>query len=209
MDISTIPEWLGTGIVSGVSAVVGFIAKSIIDKRRSQKAKLLQSLNRLKELSGLLNQSRGIFVDQNKLVRRLHTILENRIGAEFVTGLGFDEDFYVSYEKFTPEEHELHSFIRSITMNSLRIVNERTKEWLNAASEFKTYNGTNEPRKKLSDALQKLDRHLSLWHDNYKSSIENDEKRALVYLGDEKKKGEKFPHGIEQVVSAVIEELAA
>ena len=96
MDISTIPEWLGTGIVSGVSAVVGFIAKSIIDKRRSLKAKLLQSLNRLKELSGLLNQSRGIFVDQNKLVRRLHTILKYRIGAEFVTGLGFDEDFYVS-----------------------------------------------------------------------------------------------------------------
>jgi hypothetical protein len=160
----------------------------------------------LKRLAGLLQQSASIYVDQNSLVRRLWNELFERLGPCIETGSGYDEDFYAAYDQFTPAERELHSIIRGTTLNSLYTVNEQIAQWASEDFEFKVYFGPDKHLSELSDKLRRLERHLALWQDKYKSVLVNDPKRSLVYLGDEKGHGEPFPRGIEQLVQAAIDQ---
>ena len=204
MDLLAIPDWLGTAVTGTVAAVIGFLAKAEIDRRRQLRARESELRERLKRLASLLHHSASVFTDQNKLVRRLSSQLAERLGSALDTGRGFDEDFFVAYELFTTDDRELHSIIRGITMNSLRSVNDQLSQWLSGDTDFKTYVGADAHRAELKLFLQRLERHLSRWHDKYMSILVEDSKRSLVYLGDEKEQGEPFPTGIEQVVERSI-----
>jgi len=209
MDITAVPPWLGTAIAGGIAAVIGFAGKAIIESRKQVAAKKEESLQRLKRLAALLQQSQSIFVDQNNLVRRLNAQIVARLGNNIEMARGFDETFYSSYDKLIPDERELLSIIRGTTMNSLRTVNEHLAVWLSDDSSFKLYDGPDEHLSELAIKLKILDRHLALWHDKYKSVLLPDPKRSLVYLGDEKAQGVPFPHGIEEVVQSAISKCSA
>jgi len=209
MDLSAIPDWLGTAVLGGLAAAVGFFAKAHIERKKEIHTKRTASLERLKRLAALLQQSESIYMDQNNLVCRLWNELSGRLGSTFKTGLGYDEDFYVAYDQLTSAERELHSIIRGTTMNSLRTVNEQLTQWLSEDLEFKVYAGPDPRVSELKEMLQMLERHLALWHDKYRCVLIVESKRSLVYLGDEKKHGKPFPHGIEKVVQDVIDKFSA
>lgn len=206
MDISTIPDWIGTAIVGVITGIIGYLFKSYLDQRKRNKEKKQEEEQRLLQLRGLFQQTGSLFEDQSKLVRRLWVLIGKRVGPNFQTGLGFDEDLYRAYDTFTEEESELHSIIRSTTTNSQRLANERVSEWLTTDNTYKMYKEEVPERVELAQKLLKLERHLSLWHDKCKSVL-HDPKRSLVYLGDEKKHGEPFPSGIEDTLDKVIEGL--
>ena len=91
MDITAVPPWLGTAIAGGIAAVLGFAGKAIIESRKQVAAKKEESLQRLKRLAALLQQSQSIFVDQNNLVRRLNAQIVARLGNNIEMARGFDE----------------------------------------------------------------------------------------------------------------------
>lgn len=208
MELSAIPDWLGTAVFGSVAAAVGFFAKSYFEERKERRARKLTSLEQLRRLAALLQQSDNVFTDQNKLVRRLWRDLSTRLGSDIETGRGFDEDFFSAYDRLTVEEKELHAIIRGMTMNSLRTVNTQLAQWLSEDLEFKLYSGTDTVFSDLKGMLQRLERHISAWHDKYASVLAGDLKRSLVYLGDEKEHGEPFPQGIERVVERAIQQLS-
>lgn len=209
MDLPAIPDWLGTAIVGTAAGGIGYLAKGRIEHRKELRARKSASLERLKRLAALLQQSDSVFVDQNNMVRRLWGELSTRLGKGVQTGRGFDEDFFVAYDRFTPEERELHAIIRGMTMNSMRTVNEQLAEWLSEDLEFKVYAGPDGRLSDLKSMLQELDRHLGIWHAKYAGVLAGDQKRSLVYVGDEKGHGVAFPHGIEKVVQGAIDEFPA
>ena len=63
----------------------------------------------------------------------------------------------------------------------------------------------------LSEELEKLRQHLSLWFEKYEALFAPDERRTLVHLADESDHGGdeyRFPAGVESAVTAAIEAAA-
>ena len=194
------PEWLLRALISALFAAVGFFGRDIYMRSKQQGIDKAAELDRLKELSSLLDESYVIFVSQNNQVKRLRNMLLQNHGEKVPVDLSYDDIFYKMYDDFTQEEAELQSIIRSTTINSQRRVNQAMSKWLENDKSFK--NSTQ--HKQLAEMLNALGLHLNQWHDKYEAMIPNDKRRSLVYLADEDKHGIRFPQGIEKVVSEII-----
>lgn len=208
MDLTTLPDWFSSILVGTIFAALGYFAKGALDERKRRSEKRVESLQRLKRLDELLRLSGQVYKDQNAMARRLWGKLSERIGPSLDAKLGFDEVFHQAFEQMTPDERELHGMIRGTSKNSLRQANEMMQQWLTEDSEFKRYDGVDDSLKLLAPWLRHLEQHLALWHDKLQGVLLEDPKRSLVYLGDEKRHGKEFPHGIEAVVQTAIKGFA-
>src|SRR5205823_2946483 len=110
--------------------VAGYFGKALHDQIKAKRKAKRSSKSEMEKLSALLVESGSLFRDQNYKARRLMKRLEDRLGDEVPGELGFDETFYRLYSRLEPEEREIHSLIRSTTINSLRRVNSSMSEWL-------------------------------------------------------------------------------
>jgi hypothetical protein len=81
----------------------------------------------------------------------------------------------------------------------LRNINRLEKDWLDSHENriFREF-------PELGEWLERLNDHLLAWEALYQATVAKDERRALVYLGDEYKWGQRFPTGIEEVVNRTI-----
>jgi hypothetical protein len=111
-----------------------------------------------------------------------------------------------SYYEFYPHEMELHNFIRSITINTIRPVNKALLQWLKNDTYFKGQSNRKDIYGKLAEDLANLEAHLLQWPAKYEVWVPNNPQHVVVYMADEKDYGVPFPQGLENVVAEVLKE---
>jgi hypothetical protein len=203
---SKMPHWLGTAIVGGVSAAIGFLAKELWrywkKHRESEQARRL----RLEQLDGLLDESGSLFRSQRAQARRLFESIERYHISAVKPGLSLDQVFSLAFSQFSPEEAQLHAIIRGVTATSLRRINVEMAHWLKGDNWFKRAHHSPQ-LDRLSKELRQLELHLNEWHAKFSSVFEDDKTLALNYLADEQKHGTGFPIGIEKVVQEALKDI--
>ncbi|WP_128546558.1 hypothetical protein [Larkinella soli] len=200
MDVlNSIPDWLANAFF----AFLGFFGKLLFDNFKAQRKNRKDVFDEMYKLKTLLSESESIFHDQNYKAKQLMKLLTSRIPQETPNSLGFDETFHRLYEKFTPEERELFSLIRSTTMNSLKRVNEEMMVWLKKNEIYKLNNLSDSKWAILEAQLNLLRTHLNQWHDKFNAFM-NDERRCLVYMADEKRQGIRFPQELEPALDQIL-----
>lgn len=200
------PNWLGIALFGVFSAVFGYFGRWGINALKVRSAAKKNEVLELYRLLDLLGESRNIFISQNYQARSLTELLKRNHPIDVLSGKGFDEMFYQVYDKFTPEEKELFSLIRSTTMHSMRQINKRLQDWIARNRHFRRDNPQDELCGRLAKELQMLGLHLNQWHDKYDVWIPQSKKRSLVYLADEKEQGVAFPNNLASTVTEIINE---
>jgi hypothetical protein len=203
-------SWMSEAIGTGITAIAGFFAKHIWDYYSNRKQLTYDRIRKIEDLKGLLEESRNLYVMQNKLLVRLVSEMSQRIDVMHPSIQGYESFLTEYYDHMIEHEKDTHSIIRGTTMNSIQIVNGEMLTWLKADKEFKI-NSVKQLRAsdlggEFASKLNKLELHLNLWRDKYNVWMEN-EKHCVVYLDDEEKHGEGFPRGIEDMVDEVLAEL--
>ena len=190
-------------IITLMGGVLGYAGKSFLDFRRKRRLATRSTVAKLLQLFALLEEGRSIFLDQNFKVRRLMQLLRERLPKSQFSHAGFDETFFRLYPELTDEEREVHSLIRSTTLNSMRRVNLVLRRWLDRNTEITRRDQSDPDRAALAEQLMTLRLHLIQWHDKFEASM-NDERHSLVYLADEKKQGQGFPKDLEGALARVL-----
>lgn len=167
-----------------------------------------QALDKLLDLRKLLNLSWDTFLSHNEQRNKLHRTIYQNHADQIPTYKGYDDLFNKIYDTMNDEERELFDYIRGVTKSSIRHFNKRLLEWVE----------NNDPRKFIPDPspaidafesdLHWLELHLNLWFAKYENVFLTDPKRSLVYLGDEKGHGKKFPPTLNNSLDAIIAELS-
>ena len=216
--INSLPEWLWIIIVGAIFSTLGFLGKSLydaVDKKRAEKKavsekeklRVQEAVSQLEQLQDLLDESRAIFVSQNYQRNRLASLLGQRCGDDMPLHLGYDEAFYQMYDRMEREERELFEIIRGLTMHSMYRVNERLGRWTKNKTARQLADKSTPTIEQLDNQLVQLKTHLSHWFAKYNSVFAKDERRSLVYLGDEKDQGIEFPAGLSGALKRTLEEL--
>ena len=217
--LNSIPEWLGGAVIGAIVAALGFLGKRLydaIEKTRTERKNAVEreklrrgeAIAQLEQLQALLDESWSIFTSQNYQRNRLASLLQERYGDKVPLQLGYDEAFYQMYGQMKPEERELFQIIRGLTMHSMYRVNERLRQWTDNNKTAGQLVGELTPAiQQLDSQLLQLKAHLSHWFAKYNTVFAKDERRSLVYLGDEKAQGVEFPAGLESALDKALEEL--
>jgi hypothetical protein len=203
-------KWLALALPIVLTAIIGAIGwfwKTTYDWREQRRQLRAERIASLQQLSTLLDTSRRVFEIQAKQRNRLLELLNKNHPDKVDTSAGYDAVFEKLYDEFTPEEKELHGVIRAMTVNAMRKINLDISDWLKGDDSFKTRAVSLTKQDDLSGQLRKLELHLALWHAKYQYWIPENLKHALVYLGDEKEHGIKFPTEVEEVVDEAIQDL--
>ncbi|AMY08624.1 hypothetical protein LuPra_01828 [Luteitalea pratensis] len=208
-DINTLPEWFGAAVIGGVIAALGYLAKLGVEAWEAWRHRRAERLRQLLELASLLHASYEAFHVQAQLVERLERMLSKTHPDVGPDQSGFERHFTDAFDNFTPDESDLHGFIRSMTKHSIRPLYQAMTEWLHADFTYRTARGADGRRGRLASKLNQLDTHLRLWHAKYEAWIPGHPQHALVYLADEEQHGVGFPRGLDQVVDEVLRELDA
>lgn len=201
-------SWISEAIGNGIVAIAGFFAKYFWDYYSNRRQLNQERVKKLENLKGLLEESRNLYVMQNKLLKRLCNEVCERIKCDAsFNSMGYEYFLSQNYHLLTEDELDTHSIIRGTTMNSIQIVNGEMLKWVKTDTEFKI-NSVKQLRasefgEEFAAKLRKLELHLNLWTDKYNVWMEN-EKHCVVYLDDEEKHGEGFPRGIEDMVNEAL-----
>ena len=196
-------DWLSKTLWGAVIAALGYVGKLVSDSWLERQRSKRERRTHLIELQSLLRATKVSFVVQNQHARRLKSMLqEHTPGLD--TGGGYDRAFAESWSAMVPKEKELHSLIRSITVNSLRPGNSALTAWLSRDSYFKAQYGKRNALGALADKLAELQTHLILWHAKYEMWIPDHPEHSLVYLADEEDHGIGFPGDLDPTVAKVL-----
>lgn len=203
-DLAVVPEWVGTAVLGAVVAGVAYVGRQIVDLYLGRRAASRLRRSKLIRLLSLIRAGDTAFLVQVKSRNHLSRLVSSqapRAGGEVV---GFDQLFRNAFPTMSPEERELHTVIRSITVHTLKPLNDAILEWLAEDVDHKVYDGRDAGRRALAAYLGELEAHLILWRAKYEAWIPENEDRALVYLADEKEHGIEFPKGGVALLSTVL-----
>jgi len=117
---------------------------------------------------------------------------------------GYERLFTAAFPSMTDGERELHAIIRTITVNTLRPLNESLLKRLREDTYFKARTWGSGPSFLVARRLADLEAHLLLWHAKYAIWIPDNPAHSLVYLADEEEHGVGFPAGIERDVEQLL-----
>ena len=199
-----IPDWLGTALVGAVLAALGYVFKLFIELYQSFQERQRTKRARLIELQSLLRATNVAFTIQKKhAINLTHWIKTNR--PEVLQKLtGYEGIIAGAFNHLNPEGKELHSIIRSITVNALYPANKAVLEWLRDDTVFKATKSKDPVFSKLAAELATMDSHLALWMAKYEAWIPLHPEHALVYMADEEDHGLGFPKGIDKLVEGAV-----
>lgn len=199
-----IPDWFSTAVLGAIIAAFGYVAKLLLEWLGEVQNRSRTRRARLAELYSLLRAGKVAYDIQCERRNELEALIAKR-DPEFLSSLiGYERRFAAAYQNMTDEEKELHSIIRTITMNTLRPLNESLSEWLRADAYFKAKTWGSGLKVNVAQKLAILEVHLLLWHAKFTVWIPEKENHALVYLADEEKHGVGFPRGIEDDVQKLL-----
>lgn len=183
------------------------MGKEILQSVREWRADQEQSRARLHQLQALLHASHIAFDVQNERAQRLAQRLRSHHADELVDEPGFERLFTAFYDRFDPDERDLHDVVRAYTEHGLRPLNAAMLTWLRNDVEHRTIRGKTGDERELSALLNRLDAHLLLWLAKYEAWIPTRPDHALVYMADEEDHGLDFPKGIEATLAKVLSRL--
>jgi hypothetical protein len=204
-NIASVPEWMGTAILTALVAVLGYFGKTIAEwtarvlaNRRALKA-------RLAELLALIRAGDAAFAVQTGVRDKLKKMIIERDPSFESKAESFDHLFATALPSLTPEERELFDVIRAYTVYTIKPLNDALLAWLSQDAEFKIGPAGKSPRAKLAAFLADLEAHLLLWRAKYNAWIPDHPERALVYLADESRHGTPFPKKGASLVLSVLQ----
>jgi hypothetical protein len=193
------------GVVAGaVVAALGYVGKLAVESWREWRQDRAERLARLLQLQALLRAGRTAFQVQRELAGRLEAQLRHKYPNDLPDEPGFERMFTHLYDRFEPEQAELHSVIRAYTEHALYPTNRAIADWLRADVDYRTSRGTSQPEVRLAKLLNELDCHLTLWLAKHDGWLPDRPDHALVYLVDEERHGLGFPTEIDQAVEDVL-----
>jgi hypothetical protein len=196
-DISSLPAWLGAGVLSAGVAAAAYVVKAILDFVSSIRERDRQRRSALVQFSSLLRSSKAAFEIQQKHVRDLCQLVEKRTSDRSYDECGYEEFIAKAYSSMTAEEKELHGIIRGLTEHMKRPVNLAMLKWIQDDNFFKSRAGNN-LEGQFAKSLGQLEIHLMMWNAKYEVWIPHQLSHALVYLDDEHQHGIAFPKIIDQ-----------
>jgi hypothetical protein len=194
-DLNTVPEWVGTGLLAALLAVLGYIAKQLADWVTGLRTAERARRARLAELLALVRAGDVAFQIQGENRDRLVRLIQARNPSLLEHAEGFDHALAIAYPAMSPEERDLHAIIRAITVHTLRPLNDGILAWLKVDTDFRVRPPGQSARAQLARYLTDLEVHLLLWRAKFEAWIPDHPERALVYLADEKRHGIGFPNG--------------
>ena len=119
--------------------------------------------------------------------------------------IGYERQFSIAYSKMTEDERELHTIIRSYTMNTFAPLNKQLLEWLRSDTYFKGMPWRKGAYSVVAKRLTELEAHLLLWEAKYTVWIPDYPEHSLVYLADEEEHGIGFPKNIKEDVANLLQ----
>ncbi|MCL4250131.1 MAG: hypothetical protein KJ065_18430 [Anaerolineae bacterium] len=211
--LSGIPEWLGVILVTTLFGTIGVWYKNRRDTREKHKEEISRHhhtmITKLEQFYRHLGVSNAVFDSQRSLRSRLADSLAKRFSTEYLRLIqsGYDELFSHLHDQMSPEELEIFSVMRAQTMGAMRQANKQLLEWLDSNSEALDFvQARTSPSHKLEQEILQLHTHLLEWFSKYDTLFLKDERRCLVYMGDQKAHGTEFPKGIERTLRQFIDE---
>jgi hypothetical protein len=202
--MSDLTTKLGAGaLIAGMGYVAKLLLREWFAWRRRRERKHAQLL----QLSSLLKATAYAYSEQVRQREKLYGLLsaKNPVATNALGADGYEQLFSTLFKTFVPEELELHTLVRGLTIHALRPSNLAMSKWLALDTAFRTHRGEGR-RGQLAAQLNVLANHLLSWNAKYEMWIPNNPEHALVYLADEKAHGVGFPNGIEDVVNEVLSE---
>lgn len=199
-----IPEWIGTAVVGAIVATLGYVGKLLVELFQAHRDKQRLRRSKLIELQSLLKANEVAFLIQNGHAQTLTRWIETNYPDVSQKLMGYEDKISGAYIHLNKQEKELHSLIRSITINALLPTNKAILEWLRTDNFFRANKSTKQTLVDLSKMLATLDAHLILWLAKYEALIPSYPEHALVYMADERKHGLGFPTGIDALVNEAV-----
>lgn len=192
-------------IVAGaVLAATGYVGKILLELIGDVLERAHHRRSQLVQLLSLLRAGRVAFPVQLEKREQLRELIKDRDPTLASSEIGFDRLFSIEYPRMTTDELELHSILRSITMYTIKPLNDSLVSWLNQDEFFKSKTSGHGLEAQLAEELADLEAHLLLWQAKFQVWMPDDPSRVFVYLADEEKHGVAFPKNIEGTVSKLL-----
>lgn len=166
-----------------------------------QRAAALAELRRFK---ALLDEGRQTYLRHNEQRGRLWRMIHQNHAADIPPNKGYDDLFYKMYDRLNEDEMELFKIVRGNTRVGTHRINGRIRDWAESHDARAMFPDSTPAVDALEGQLMELRVHLAEWFAKYDETFLPDPKRTLVYLGDEKRQGTRWPPGLEQAVEAVL-----
>ena len=163
------------------------------------------ALDELRRFKALLDEGRQTYLRHNEQRGRLWRMIHQNHAAEIPAYKGYDDLFYKMYDRLSDDEMELFRIVRGNTRVGTHRVNGRIRDWAESHDARAMFPGDSPEVVTLEGQLMELRVHLAEWFAKYEETFLPDPKRTLVYLGDEKRQGTRWPSGLDRAVVAVLE----
>lgn len=161
-----------------------------------------------RELRGfqtLLAEGRQTYLRHNEQRGRLWRMIHQNHAGDIRPYKGYDDLFYKMYDRLNDDEMELFRIVRGNTRVGTHRINGRIRDWAEGHDVRALFpEAVGMPA--LEHEVMELRVHLAEWFAKYEETFLPDPKRTLVYLGDEKRQGTKWPPGLDGAVAAVLAE---
>lgn len=164
------------------------------------------SLGQLRAFQSLLDEGRQTYLRHNEQRGRLQRMIYLNHVGEIPPYKGYDDLFYKMYERLNEEEMELFHIVRGNTKVGMHRVNGRIREWTEGHEVAVMFPQKSPAVAMLERELMELRVHLAEWFAKYEETFLPDPKRTLVYLGDEKRQGTKWPPGLNDALAKMLSE---
>jgi hypothetical protein len=162
------------------------------------------ALAELRRFKALLDEGRQTYLRHNEQRGRLWRMIHQN-HAEIPAYKGYDDLFYKMYDRLSDDEMELFKIVRGNTRIGTHRVNGRIRDWADSHDARIMFPESSPAVDALEGQLMELRIHLAEWFAKYEETFLPDPKRTLVYLGDEKRQGTRWPPGLDRAVAAVLE----
>lgn len=223
MSLSDVFEVVCGGVLgASITAIVGPLLLRQYDAAKQKREKQEQALEeqaqqrkqmiaQLRILQTHLDESLNTFRSQARNRDRLLDMLKQRCPEEVQqhNGKGYDEIFFQLFDQMNAEERGWFDLIRGISTTLMHSVNDKMRKWVTKYfDEQQQIEGlSNQTAQELQTQLELLRDHLNMWFAKYDSILAVNERRSLVYLGDEKRQGKDFPKELAPAVQKALAEL--
>lgn len=158
----------------------------------------------LRRFKALLDEGRQTYLRHNEQRGRLRRMIHANHAGEIPPYKGYDDLFYKMYDRLNEEEMELFRIVRGNTRVGTHRINGRIRDWVESHDVLTLFPQQTPTVSALERELGELRIHLAEWFAKYEETFLPDPKRTLVYLGDEKQQGTRWPPGLDAAVAAVL-----
>lgn len=152
----------------------------------------------------LLDEGRETYLRHNAQRGRLWEMIHRNHAGEIPANKGYDDLFYKMYDRLNEEEMELFRIVRGNTRVGMHRINGRIREWAEGHDVTTLFPQATPAVLQLEREMMELRVHLAEWFAKYEETFLPDPRRTLVYLGDEKRQGTRWPAGLSDTVAAVL-----